>query len=145
MKGRKIAVITAIFILTSIPVLGSVKDPFLNPINLTIKKRLAEKAYLNKKKLNLKPSQVNLFKPVIPVPFNSLVVEGVIGTGEGRYCLVTADPNTGQTFIIKPGDPIAPDAKVTKVTPEKVYIVKYSKLGKKLVKKTLVLKVNTEG
>ncbi len=145
MKGRKIVIITAIFILTSIPVLASIKDPFLNLINLTIKKRLEEKVYINKKKLNLKPSQVNLFKPVIPVLFNSLVVKGVIGTGKGRYCLVTADPNTGQTFIIKPGNPIASDAKVTKVTPEKVYIIKYSKLGKKLVKKILVLKVNTEG
>ncbi|SMP04603.1 hypothetical protein SAMN06265339_0239 [Desulfurobacterium pacificum] len=145
MKGKVTVTLIIVFILASQSSFAYKKDPFLNPINLIIKKKLAEKAYLNKKKLNLKPSKVKLFKPVIPVPLDSLVIEGVIGVGNDNYQLVTTDPNTGRTFIIKPGDPIAPDAKVVKITPNKVYIVKYSKVGKKLVKKTLVLKVNTEG
>ena len=145
MKGVKSLILLSILILGTQNALAYLKDPFLNPINLIIKRRLAEKEYLSKHKLKLKPSKVRLFKPVIPVPFNALAIEGVIGIGNDHYRLVLTDPNTGRTFIVKEGDPIAPDAKIIKITPDRVFIVKYSKLGRRLIKKTLVLKVNTEG
>jgi len=117
-------------------------DPFINPIE--IKEKLLEKALEAKKKVKPLPEKVNLFKPKIPKPLTEMKIEGLINAN-GRLLLVVVDPQTEETYLLKEGDPIAPDAKIAKITPDKVIIYRYKKIKGKLVKETVILNVDMEG
>jgi len=117
-------------------------DPFVNPIEL--KEKLLEKALEAKKKAKPLPEKVSLFRPKIPKPITEMKIEGLI-SAQGRLMLVVVDPQTGETYFLKEGDPVAPDAKIAKITPERVVIYRYKRAGGKLVKETVILNVDTEG
>ncbi|WP_457680920.1 hypothetical protein [Thermovibrio sp.] len=118
-------------------------DPFVNPIAIRIKE--AEKEVKLKEKLKSQESrEVRLFIPKIKVPFDSLSIQGVI-KGNGKYLLVLMDPKTGETFFLKEGDAVAPDEKILKITPDEVVLVKYERVKGRVIRKKIILNVDTEG
>jgi len=111
-------------------------DPFVNPIRLkdiTIshqKLRKQKKLPVIKQEKN---KELHLFIPVIHKPFSELSIQGVISSSNG-YRLVLLDPSTGETFLLKPGDPISKNEKLIKVTPKEIIIAKFEQKGIKIIR-----------
>jgi len=124
-------------------------DPFVNPVKIKIKRaeeemKLKEKLIKAKVALATLPEKVKLFKPKIPKPLNEMKIEGVIGTGN-KLLLVVVDPGTGETYLLKEGDPVAPDEKIARITFNRVVVYRYKRIAGRIVKETVILNVDTEG
>ncbi len=116
-------------------------DPFVNPI--VIKEKLLKLKMEREAKVKRTPTKVRLFKPKLKKPFDQLSIQGIIGSN-GKLYLVVLDPETGQTYFLKEGDPVAPDEKIAKITPSAIILWKYKRVKGKLVRKKIVLNVDTE-
>jgi type II secretory pathway component PulC len=128
--------------LTNLSLAEGYVDPFVNPVYL--KEKQLEKLQEIKKEQKKTPTQVKLFEPKLPKPLRSLSIQGTIES-KGKRVLVVIDPETGETFFLREGDPVSPDTKIVKITQNKVILVKFYRLKGKLKKKTLTLNVDTEG
>ena len=117
-------------------------DPFINPIKLKEKSLLKLKE--QESKIVKKQKVVNMFKPVIPKPFDDLSIQGVIASGNALL-LVVYDPATGETYMLKEGDAISPSEKIVRITPSKIVVVKYVYQNNRLRKVYRTVKVNLEG
>ena len=115
-------------------------DPFITPITLQEKKLLKVKQQLSTKEST---KSLNLFKPKVPKPLESLKIQGIL-EADGSKLLVVSDPSTGESFILKEGDPVAPDTKLAKINWDSVELEKYYQKDGKVKRKILVLKVNGE-
>ncbi len=117
-------------------------DPFVNPIAIREKalKLKIEMARSREETLQ----EVRLFKPKLKKPFDRLSIQGVIGSN-GKLYLILLDPETGETYFLKEGDPIAPDAKIAKIMANGIVIYRYKRVKGRLVKEKVILNVDTEG
>jgi len=136
-------VVIAVFLILSETRSQAQEDPFLDPIKVTVKRRLELMAQKQKALLD-KPVTVNMFKPVIPEALDHYNIEGIAGYN-GRYYLVISDPVTREIFLLKEGDAVSLDTVIEKITFDKVILLKYTLYGGKLKKETVTLKVDTEG
>jgi len=139
---RTLLPIAITLLITSGALAQELVDPFVNPVK--IKEKLLERMLEAKKKVKPIPEKVSLFRPKIPKPLTEMKIEGLI-SAQGRLILVVADPQTGETYFLKEGDPVAPDAKIAKIAPDRVIIYRYKRIKGKLVKETVILNVDTEG
>ncbi|WP_456418952.1 hypothetical protein [Thermovibrio sp.] len=136
--------------LTAIAVIGltvgasaqEMVDPFVNPIAIREKalKLKIEMARSREEALQ----EVRLFKPKLKKTFDRLSIQGVIGSN-GKLYLILLDPETGETYFLKEGDPIAPDAKIAKIMANGIVIYRYKRVKGRLVKEKVILNVDTEG
>ncbi len=116
-------------------------DPFVFPFFL---KEFPDK----KKEKKFEVKEVLLFKPVIPYPLSEMIIDGIVGRDQKNgleYYLVVTEKETGRVFVLKEGDAVSPNEKIVKITPGFVRIEQYVKVNGKISKKTVVLKVDSEG
>jgi len=128
---------------------GELADPFVN--KLKVKEELWKKqletlqALKAKKAATKRVEKPHLFRPVIPKPLEALKIEGIAGSG-GTLFLVVSDPETGETYLLKEGDPIAPNEKIALIDANRgiVLIDQYMLVDGNLIKKQRFIKVNKE-
>ena len=122
-------------------------DPFVNLVRLKeaeiYRQKLREQNRLTLVKQREK-QELRLFTPVIRKPLSELSIQGVISSSHG-YRLVLLDPSTGETFLLKPGDPVGKSEKLLKVTPKEVVIVKFKRKGLKIAKSYERIKIDLGG
>ena len=141
---RSLILIVFILLICSCPARALI-DPFVNQLEEKVKvlRKQAEKAKKNEMKKEV-IKEAKLFTPKIPKPLNQLKVQGIISQ-DGKYYLVLLDPETGETYLIAPGDPVAPDTKVAEISMDRVVLHKFFYKNNKLVREIITLKVDTEG
>jgi len=140
---KRAIILLAVFLSVTPAVAREIVDPFVNPI---LSRQKVLKAELERKRSLAgapRSQEVNLFKPKINKPLSKLSIQGVIEEN-GKYILVLLDPETGQTFFLKEGDPIAPDEKIAKITLDRVVIYRFKKVKGKIVKEKITISVDTE-
>ena len=143
---RLFLLLLLLFINARSPVFATEKkfiDPFTNPIKVEEEKLMKLKINKNSEEES-KEKIAKIFKPILPKPFNKLIIQGVISI-DNKYILVVLDPETGETYLLKEGNAISPFEKIVEITPSKIVIARYYYKRGKLFKSYETLNVNLEG